>query len=215
MQKAAPLFKHFVELAPLSPDAPSAYHQIALALVQRGDAEGATRVFEHAAKIAAWHGFYRARRLQIREHPSAPLPRLGLGQLLLEADQLDRARAVLEELVRVAPTFANGWFHLGECARKQQDLDAATRHYGKALELDPALDVARYNRAVIAVMQRRDPHARADLERIVEGGGGTDPRLINAHLELARLLARAGDPSGAKARHARYVELGGAEPLNP
>ncbi|MBI5435488.1 MAG: tetratricopeptide repeat protein [Planctomycetes bacterium] len=211
--EAAPLFRRFLELAPLSPDGPSACHQLAQAALAQNDQENARKWFARAEELGTWHGFYRARRIQIREHPNDPLPKLGLAQLLLEAREYARAEALLVTLTQAEPTFANGWFHLGEARRKQRDLAGASAAYTRALETDPEHAFARFNRAVIARMEQRDADARADFERIVAGPAGEDARLLNAHLELARLLARTGDASGAEARHRRYVELGGKEPL--
>ncbi len=210
---AAPLFERFLQLAPLSPDGPAACHQIAESLVSRGDAKNAQTWFDRALQLGTWQGFYRARRLQIREHPNEPLPRLGLGQLLLEANEFARAKSVFEELVRVAPNFANGWFHLGEAERQLRALDRAAVDYGKALELDPELANARFNRAVIARIQGRDADAKLDLEHLVSSAAGKDPRFCNAHLELARVLLRGGERAAADERYRRYVELGGKEPL--
>ncbi|MCK6448683.1 MAG: tetratricopeptide repeat protein [Planctomycetes bacterium] len=211
--EAAPLFQKFLELAPLSPDGPAACHQLAQAALASGKQDDAARWFARANELGTWHGFYRARRIQIREAPDDPLPRLGLAQLLLEAREYARAERVLDELVARHADFANGWFHLGEARRKQRDLAGARAAYDRALSVDATLAFARFNRGVIARMEGRDADARSDFERIVASDAGNDSRLVNAHLELARLLARAGDAAAATARYARYTELGGKEPL--
>ncbi|MCE9593520.1 MAG: tetratricopeptide repeat protein [Planctomycetes bacterium] len=210
---AAPLFRRFLELAPFSVDAPAACHQLAQAALARADDAEAQKWFTRAAELGTWQGFYRARRIQIREHPDDPLPRVGLAQLFLEAHDYARAEALLTELTATTPTFASGWFLLGEARRKQRDLDGASKAYTQALDLDPELPFARFNRAVIARMQGRDVDARADLERIVGGPAADDERLLKAHLELARLLVRAGDAEAANTRYRRYTELGGKDPL--
>lgn len=211
--EAAPLFQKFLELAPLSPDGPAACHQLAQAALASGKQDDAARWFGRANELGTWHGFYRARRIQIRETPDDPLPRLGLAQLLLEAREYVRAESVLDELVARHADFANGWFHLGEARRKQRDLAGARAAYDRALAVDPTLAFARFNRGVIARMEGRDADARSDFEWIVTSDAGNDARLVNAHLELARLLARAGDAAAAALRYARYTELGGKEPL--
>jgi hypothetical protein len=55
--------------------------------------------------------------------------------------------------------------------------------------------------------------ARTDFERIVDGARASEPTALPAHLALARLLAAANEPQAAQRRYARYVELGGREPL--
>jgi tetratricopeptide (TPR) repeat protein len=211
--RAAPLFEKFLSLAPLSPDGPAACHQIAQAALARGAHDEARRWFDRAAELGTWQGFYRARRIQIREHPDDPLPKLGLAELLLDAREHARAETLLAALVTAKPEVARAWFLLGEARRKQRNLDGAQTAYDRALQLDPTLAFARFNRAVIARMAGRAADARADFERIVAEPSGDDPRLAAAHLELSRLLVQAGEKEAAARRYARYVALGGKEPL--
>jgi tetratricopeptide (TPR) repeat protein len=212
---AAPHLKRFLELAPLDREAPAALHMLAEEALQRRDGAAAKAYADREQELARWHAYRRVRLLQIRENPREPLPRLGLGQLLLEAKQYGQARAVLEELARLAPDFAHGWFHLGEARRMLSDMPGAEQAYSKALELDPALVLARYNRAVIALRAGREEEARADFEQIVAGPRGGDPLMAGAHLALARLLLRAGEKEAAQASYLRYRELGGRDPLEP
>jgi len=212
-EPAAPLLRRFVELEPLDAQAPSAWHLLAQEALRRGDTATARDCAQREDSLGRWHAYYRARRLQIRESPREPLPRLGLAQLWLEVDEFARARAVLDELVRLAPNFARGWMALGETQRKQHELEPARRSYDRALELDPSLDIARFNRAMIAKLQARDEDARRDLEQLLSGAAGSDPRFVQAHLELARLYAKSGAGERAQAAFARYRELGGKEQL--
>jgi len=212
---AEPYLRRFVELAPMHTEAPAALHMLAQTALQRGDAASAERFGERGQALASWHAYHRVRRLQIREHPRDPLPRLGLAQLLLQAKEFARARAVLDELLALAPEYAPGWFHLGEARRMLGDLAGAAEAYSRALALDPELALARYNRGVIALRAGREAEARADFETLVAGPHGADPELVAAHLALARLELRAGNRTAAEARYRRYVELGGADPLTP
>lgn len=212
---AAPYLQRFLELAPLASDAPSAWHQLAQAMIAKGDAAQAQTYFERARASSTWQGYWRARSLQVREHPEDPLPLLGMGQLLLEASDHARAQALLSTLVQRFPDYAQGWLHLGEAERKRDALDLALRAYTRALELDPGLALARFNRAVIEAKRERPSDARADLEVLVASPSGSDPRFIEAHLMLARIHTGAGELDAAAERYRRYVELGGKEPLEP
>jgi Tfp pilus assembly protein PilF len=102
---------------------------------------------------------------------------------------------------------------LGETLRKQNDLAGARRSYDRALELDPTLDIARYNRAVMAKLDGRNADARADLELLLSGAAARDPRFAGAHLDLARMLLKAGEKERAAESFARYQQLGGKEKL--
>jgi tetratricopeptide (TPR) repeat protein len=215
LQRAIPFLEHFVELVPHDRDAAAALHVIARDAIERGDGATAKACLERAEATARWHGFWRARTLQIREKPGEPLPRLGLGQLWLQIGDGQRARAVLADLVARAPDFAPGWFHLGEAERMLADWPAARAAYDKTLELDPEHVLARNNRAIIALNDGRDADARADLEFIVDGAHASEAHALPAHLSLARLLERIGEHDAAARRYARYVELGGKDTLKP
>jgi tetratricopeptide (TPR) repeat protein len=213
--QAEPWLKKFVELAPLSPEAPAAWHMLGQVALAKRDLASARACAQREERLGRWQAYYRARRLQIREKPSEPLPRLGLAQLWLEIDQPARAKTVLEELTGLAPSFCPGWFTLGEAERNLGELEPAHAHYTRALECDPEQSLARYNRAVIDRLAGRDAQARADFERLVQGRTGEDPRFLGAHLELARILSRAGEEDAARERYAVYGRLGGKEPLEP
>ena len=207
------LLEHYLELEPRSAQAASSWHLLAQAALRRNDGARAQFCVAREEALGRWHSYYNARRIQVREHPREPLPRLGLAQLLLEAEELARARAVLDELLAITPEFAQGWLALGETQRKQSDLAGARASYDKALALDPGLDIARYNRAVLAKLQGRDEDARKDLEVLLAGPAGRDRRFAAAHLDFARLMAKSGDLERSAAAYARYQEFGGKEKL--
>lgn len=213
--RGAPFLRRFVELAPHDRDTPAALHMLAREAIERRDGATARQCIERAEQIARWHSYWRARTIQVRENPNEPLPQLGLAQLWLQIDDVERARAILQRLLTRHVDFAPGWFLLGECDRKRNDFKAAAFSYGRALELDPEHLLARNNRAVIALKEERLADARADFERLVDGPNSKDPLALDAHLQLARVLDRLNEPDVASRRFARYVELGGKEPRAP
>jgi len=215
LEEAVPLLERYVSMEPLGEGAYAALHMLSQAALRRGDGAAARELVQRAQQAGQWRAYYNVRRLQVREEPDEPLPRLGLAQLLLQAGEIARGQALLEELAARCPGYAPGWFHLGEVRRAQQQWPAAKAAYDKALELDPTLALARYNRAVLLLRAGDGPAARADLEAIVGGPQADDPRLALAHLALARLLLASGDRSGAEQRYGRYRELGGTDPLEP
>jgi predicted Zn-dependent protease len=203
----------FVKDAPLDVEAPAAWHMLAQAARERGDTSAAERFQNSAEKSGAWQSFYRTRRQQIRATPDEPLPRLGLAELWIAVDALEKARGVLDDLVRRAPQFARGHARLGDVCVRAGDTRTARAEFDRAIELDPTLAEARLSRAEFALGEKRDEAARADLEWIVASPSGSDPRFARAHLRLARLLQSSGDSAGATQRYARYRELGGTEAL--
>lgn len=203
------------ELDPLGPGAYGALHALSQQALRAGDGARAQELMQVAARVGQWRGYWRVRRLQAREHPDDPLPRLGMVQLLMQVGRFDEAVAQLDSMLERFPDFAPGWFHLGEAERARGKADLARAAYDRALELDASLALARFNRAVLALREGRTSDARADLEHIVAGPDADDPKLLQAHLGLARLLLAAGEAEAARERYARYVELGGRETLEP
>ncbi len=211
--QALPLIQRFLELEPRSAQAAGAWHLLAVEASRRQDGQRTMECAKREEALGRWHSYYRARLLQVRENPREPLLRLGLAQLWLEAGDAGAARAVLDELLAIAPDFARGWMALGETQRKQDDLKGAKKSYDRALELDATLDIARYNRAVIARLEGRDNDARSDLETMLGGSAGRDAKFAAAHLDLARLYLKLDDKQRAAAAFARYQALGGKEQL--
>jgi tetratricopeptide (TPR) repeat protein len=212
-QRADVFLQRFLELAPLDPDAPSAWFMLTQHAVQRRETEQAAEYRTRAEASARWQAYYVARRIQMRERPDAPLPRLGIAQLWLEVGELDRARAVLTELAAMAPDFSRGWSHLGEAYRRLGDDTSASSAYSRALALDETDRLARFGRGVV----RRDAgaldEAALDFRWLVENGPTDEGRTVAAHLMLARILQEQGNAPEAQATYARYRELGGEEPL--
>lgn len=208
----APL-ERFVALAPLDVEAPAALHMLAQLALERRDLQAAAELRERARQSSLWQSYFKTRRLQVREHPDDPLPRLGLCELWLAGGALERARAALSELTALFPDFARGWSLSGDVERAQGRLDAARGAYARALALDAELPEARVGRARLAWAEKRLADARGDLEWLVASRFERDERFLPAHLELARVLAELGLADAAAARYAIYRERGGRETL--
>jgi len=213
LARAAPYLARFVELAPRDPEAAAALYLLVEHAMDERDEERARAYERRATELSRWHAYYNARRLQVREEPDAPLPRLGLAKLWLAADENTRAREVLRELTERHPEFARGWATLGDAFQRTGDLDYAGEAWDRALELDPELVETRLNRARLALYDERPKDARRDLEHIVGGAAGADESFAAAHLLLAQLLLNAGETDAASARFDHYRQLGGTEPL--
>lgn len=107
----APL-ERFVRESPLSVEAPSAWHALARGAREAGDAARARACALSAQKSAQWQAYYRARRIQLRESPDDPLPRLGIAQLMIAVGKDEAARPWLEETTRRWPAEPRGWLEL-------------------------------------------------------------------------------------------------------
>ncbi|HVS17016.1 MAG TPA: tetratricopeptide repeat protein [Planctomycetota bacterium] len=213
--EARPCLERGHELAPLGPGAYGALHALSQIALRANQGQRAQELVAAAAQVGQWRAYWRVRRLQVRERPDDPLPRLGLAQLWMQVGRHETALAELDALLERSPDYAPGWFHRGEVERARGHAAGARTSYDRALELDGELSLARFNRAVLALREGRTAEARADLERIVAGPQADDPKLLQAHLGLARILHAAGEVDAARVRHARYAELGGREALVP
>lgn len=215
LAEAAPLLEHFVDAHPLDPEAPAAWHLLSRYAVEIGDHAAYETAVERAEQLARWHEVLRARSLQIRRNPDAPEPRLGLALVWMEVRELDRARAILQDLVRRAPDYARGWYHLGEVERLANRPAEAEEAYGRGIALEPDDPKLRFNRGLLRLLTGRPAEARGDFEHLVEGEAAGDARYLAAHLYLARCLVALDDLDAAGKRYERYRELGGTEPLTP
>ena len=213
--QADPYLARFLELAPLHSEAPSAWHMRAQHAVARLDARAAQDCRDRGQAAARWQAYMQARRLQRRADPRAPLPRLGVAQLWMQVGELQRARAELQELARIAPDFERGWSHLGQVLAALHEVREAFAAFDRALELDPGAAHARLGRGLLALEQGRLELAEADLRRLVDEAGTDPERRLQATLSLARLLLASGRQAEAEGRYARYRELGGREQLAP
>lgn len=99
----------------------------------------------------------------IAGNPGNPDYRYNRGRLLLDTGDLAGAREELGRVVALAPRHALGLAALGEVLESAGDPAGAGRLYGRALEIDPALDAARRGLDRLA----RGPRPR--------GAGGATP----------------------------------------
>lgn len=174
LTRAEPLLAEFVKRAPWHVDAPAAWFMLVDCARAHGDAAEASRREESRQKSAEWHAFYRARRLQARESPREPLPRLGLAQLWLAADQLDRARSELDAAIALDPRFCRAIEVLGELECRAGRAAEARARCDEALTCDPELTEVHLTVARLARDAGRTEEAAASYARYRERGGTKD-----------------------------------------
>ncbi|MBK7878076.1 MAG: hypothetical protein IPJ77_20650 [Planctomycetes bacterium] len=170
-REAERFLRAFVARAPRDVEAPSALHMLAQTAIEARDLARASALRDEAQKSAEWQAFYRTRRLQARERPGEPLPRLGLAELWLAAGEFARARGELGELTALHPGFARGFGALARCERARGDLAAAKRAAQRALELDAALLEAHLELARVLLAEGDRGAAERAHARYVELGG--------------------------------------------
>jgi tetratricopeptide (TPR) repeat protein len=90
------------------------------------------------------------------------------GHRLLTQGKLDDAKKVFEGLAVLDPHDAYFHLALGAVAQKSSDLEAADRHYSRALELNPYSCHALANRGEVRMMSGRLVEGAKDLLRALD-----------------------------------------------
>jgi tetratricopeptide (TPR) repeat protein len=86
--------------------------------------------------------------------------RLNLASLALDLGQVDQAAALCLEATQAAPEVALGWLNLGLSERRRGRLEAASRAYRQAIDLEPELPEAHQNLALALLLMGDIPAAR-------------------------------------------------------
>ncbi len=171
LTRAEPLLAEFVKRAPWHVDAPAAWFVLVDCARANGDAAETTRRENARLKSAEWHAFYRARRLQARESPREPLPRLGLAQLWMAVEELDRARSELDAALALDARFCRGIELLGEVERRAGRAAEARARCDEALACDPQLTDVHLTLARLARDAGNTEEAATSFARYRERGG--------------------------------------------
>ncbi len=173
LARAEPILARFVEIAPQHVEAPSAWFVLVDCARARGDAAAVNERLEARRRSAEWQAFHRARRIQAREHPGDPLPRLGLSQLWLHVGDFPRARAHLDAALALDAGFCRALELYGEVERRAGRLDTARARCEAAIAcdgklVDVLLTLARVERAAGRPEDAQRAYAR------YRGYGGTE-----------------------------------------
>ena len=129
--------------------------------------------------------------------PDYPEAHTNYGALLADAEDFQNAATELEQAVRYAPSSAVAWMNLGNAYRGLKEFEKAEDAYRKALNLDPKLNDANYDLAILFL--DGDKPGLPALQRLQTGvgfldayeqGGGKDVRLAAYRKDAARALER-------------------------
>lgn len=129
--------------------------------------------------------------------PDYPEAHANYGAVLADTDDFAGAARELELAVKYAPRSAGTWLGLGNAFRGLQEFEKAEAAYRKALELDPAMNEARFNLALL-YLDVASPGLPA-LQRLEQGlawfdefekQGGKEPRVEPYRKDTAREIDR-------------------------
>jgi Flp pilus assembly protein TadD len=147
----------------LRSDNPVAHVNLATALLDRGDVDGATMHAREALRLAPGHpepprvlGNALARqgkldeavavyRKAVADRPNDALLRSNLGAFLGDQGKLDEAEAEIREAIRLAPDDSGARLNLGVVFARRRRYEDAAREFAEALRLDPRSEEARVN----------------------------------------------------------------------
>lgn len=121
-----------------------------IAYADMGDYPMASREFESARTL----------------DPQSIVPLLAEIPVLLSQNQKERAKALADRAVVLAPNSADAWNMSASVAHASLDLPTALERYSKALQIDPGHIDARVARASILLDRNRDDDADKDLKEL-------------------------------------------------
>ncbi|HSE21944.1 MAG TPA: tetratricopeptide repeat protein [Pyrinomonadaceae bacterium] len=160
---------------------------------QQGHAEEALRGYQVATSL----------------QPSFVTAQLNLGNLYLELDRLDEAKATFALVVQKEPNNASAHYGLGQIALSKRNYAAAVEHFEKALELVPGANRIHYPLALAYRGLRNTEKAEAHLAQQGTVGLRVADPLLDRLAELVQ-GARVHMIRGKLALEAkRYVEAAG------
>lgn len=117
-------------------------------------------------------------------------------------DDPDEALSSLREVLVHIPDSAEAFLHVGRALTRLERNDEALEAYDKAVEIDPSLVLAHYNRGVLLLKQ--GDHRLAE-DAFLTALGLNPPFIADVFVNLAGTRARAGDMEQAIAHLRRAV----------
>ena len=126
------------------------------------------------------------------------------AETLVRAGQFDQSIVLIEEILRTNPSNLKALNLLGIALSGKGDLDAANRHYRKALELDPTFVPAPKNLAINELAQKNVAAAKRDLTTALK----LAPSDSSAHGYLGK-IAYAQHEYATAAAHLGHADVAG------
>jgi tetratricopeptide (TPR) repeat protein len=99
----------------------------------------------------------------LEKNPSNHLTMADLAEVYVQLDEIEKARQILESLLRMYPADALGWLDLGKAQQRQRDWSAAAASFQKALSIDPSLSQAHYHLSIVYRNSGQSEKATSEL----------------------------------------------------
>lgn len=177
-RQAANQLDNVLRATGVDPKDAKARSALASSLAQRGRTTEATVEYQTAMKIQ-------------------PLPEtaVGLGDLYMQANQKDKAKAEYQKALELNPNYSPAHRQLGVLYNREGDVVGASSELSRAVILDSS-----------------DRVASGELISLWQAQVGRNPNDVNAHLGLARAYQLSGDLRSAQGEYRQVVMI---DPNNP
>jgi predicted TPR repeat methyltransferase len=162
-------------------------------------------------------------RRSLKVAPQNPNAWLNLGNILLEQDNAEEAKAAYEQAAKLAPDLSDSHYNLGICLRKMDDAAGAVKALDRAIALRPEHAPSHYQRGIAHRDAGDLPAAEANFARALELNTG----YTEVYESLGMLLYRqnrvadaakvyrawvAQDPTSSTAAHLAAATSGEGAP---
>jgi eukaryotic-like serine/threonine-protein kinase len=178
---------NYREAIRLEPDLAAAHGNLGIALLHKGDPDGAI-----ASACEA-----------IRLKPDFAEAHCSLGCSLRANGDMDGAIREFREAIRLKPDYAEGHGILGNALLDKGDPDGAIASCREAIRLKPDLAKAHCNLGDSLLEKGEPDGAIASYREAIR----LKPDYHDAHYNLGKALLRKGDPDGAIASHREALRL--------
>ncbi len=185
-------FEAIIALDPPEPQGSTANYDLALALANENDLQGAAQALHRA--IHADGGFLAAMA--------------NLVAIDLRIGDIPDARAVAERFARLAPDSARALYSRGLTALAANDYGTARSDFGKLLRSDPAYAVAHYDLGVAECKMSLYIEAQREFTNALD----LAPSYARARFALGTVLLRGGDRTAARAAFDRAARDASDDP---
>ncbi len=179
----------FRELVSQSPEDSRANYYLGITLSRQGRTEEAIAVLEDARDFSR------------RPNPSIPYE---LGVAFSKAERWNEAEEVLKQATELAPAEATMRLQLGWVYYSKLEGEKARVEFERVIATSPSAMAFLYLGLTEIGLGRNEPAVEALREAI-----RLEPTLLEAHVALGKVLARAGSDDEAKPVLARALELDG------
>jgi tetratricopeptide (TPR) repeat protein len=128
---------------------------------QGGDHFAAGRLFAQNSRLPEAEQEFQA---ELERNPSNHLAMADLAEVYIQEDQMEKARPLIETLLKTYPRDAWAWLDLGKVQQRQEDWKSSATSFEKALAIDPSLAQAHYRLSISYRKSGQKEKAMAELK---------------------------------------------------